>query len=185
VKNLRALVREAHPVVLFIYFTVLWGVLTWALGFTTGTSSFTVLSIGTRAIAAILFGGFMTAYFVWQRRRSGGRTLAIAVNQSVKSGTLPADAAAETWVPLLRRKEREFRMTRLVIPIVFGLFAVLGVYLIASDSRSVIVGALCVVVCVGLGTFSVVAANRDLPKVRALIDQFSQPRQDERGSEET
>ena len=171
--DLRTRLQSAPPAVLFVVLAVLWGVGTWGLGFLSGSSSFTLGSLVGRAIGAVLFGGVMTAFFVWRRSRAGGIQTASAINLAIKTGTLPAEADAHAWLPLLRARERSLLLARWLNPLVFALFTALGVFLVVAVPRSAIVGWLWIVLFIVFAVFSTVTANRQLPKVRALVNQLN------------
>jgi hypothetical protein len=84
-------------------------------------------------VGGLSFGFVMMASVRWMQKRNGGPTTAAAIEKAVRTRAVPMEADPVAWLPLVERKRRsESRLTWLG-PVEFGLFTVLGVYLVMTD----------------------------------------------------
>lgn len=75
--------------------------------------------------AGLVFGGAMTIFVVGFWRNNGGRALQVAVTRAVRTGNVPADADADSWLPVLSARLVDVQRWRNVYPILFfGIAAV-------------------------------------------------------------
>lgn len=158
--------------VYFVLVTVLW----WGLGvlllLLTHPARVDGPYLLIRAAGALVFGGVMTALVGYRQRRSGGREAVRAMHRAVRSGELPAGANRATWEPALDWRERQTRRSRWLVPVVFGLFALPGVWLLVVDPHAVVLGAVTVAAFVALIVWQEVLAARQLPHIRRLKQQL-------------
>lgn len=146
---------------LFVYYTVVFGLVTWLLDGVTGTTT----SWQGRLIGVVLFGVLMTAFTAWQRRRNGGPSAMVDTAAALKAGRLPADADPQDWRNRLDRRERTQRRMRWIAPVEFAAFTALGVWLALREGAVWWVFAAFFVL---VGTGCVVASTRTLRRIDVL-----------------
>jgi hypothetical protein len=165
VSGWRQRLANAPLAVVFGYYTVVFGLLTWLLDELTGTTT----SWRGRLLGVLLFGVLMTAFTAWQRRRNGGPKEMVDTAAALKAGQLPADADPQVWRERLDRQARTQRRLRLIAPIEFAAFAALGVWLALSQGPVwwvfvaffVLVGIAC--------TAAAVVSLRRIDRLRQLL----------------
>lgn len=126
----------------------------------------------TAWLAVVMAGVLGTVAMVTtgsRRRLEGGRRRSHAIGRAIRTRTLPADAGADWLAPLARRADLLDRGAR-ITPVgaaVLVLLAAISLVL-SSDPRAVVpVAAL----MVWNAVVSVRAARRDVPVIRALMQQ--------------
>lgn len=102
----RTRLATAPPWVLFLYFTISFGLLTFLLGLGTGSRTHWLGSL----IGGLFFGAAMTAFIGWRRQRDGGVENQLAFRDALKRSELPPDAEPADWGPLLEQKKRTYRL---------------------------------------------------------------------------
>ena len=81
------------------------------------------------------FGAIMGLFVARQRQRGGGIDAVFAVNAAQRSGQLPAGAQRSEWLPRLQQRRRSHLLAAWLGPVVFGLLAAMGVWLITANRR--------------------------------------------------
>ncbi len=84
-------------------------------------------------VGGLFYGLFSALFLHLRQRRNGGRTLSGEIEKAIKARAVPEEAAPEEWLPLLERKRRSEHRMLWVGPLEFGLFTVLGVYLMVTE----------------------------------------------------
>jgi uncharacterized membrane protein YfcA len=85
------------------------------------------------------------------------------------SGVLLVVAAV--WISALEWRRRQFARSRWLVPVLFGLFALMGVLAFDLDSTSPL-GWVVVAAILAIGTVSIVHARRALPRIDELLVQL-------------
>lgn len=129
------------------------------------------LQLVLSVVGAAIFGGVMAFVIARQRRRSGGASISADVSDALKARRLPADADPAVWIPALEWRRAQFARSRWLLPIVFGLFALMGVLAFVLDPGSPL-GWLVVAAFLIIGTVSIVQARRALPRIDELLGQL-------------
>lgn len=153
--------------VYFLFAAVSFGGVGYLLHFVIGPSHEDGLDF---LIGGVVYGLLMTAFIGWRRRRYGGAQRSLQVGLAIKNGELPADADPAFWRPALARQERTFRRLRWIIPVEFGAFVALAVWLALTAGPVWWIFAGFFVAFVVLG---VVGTRRNMRKITALQHQLS------------
>ncbi|BDZ49591.1 hypothetical protein GCM10025867_18320 [Frondihabitans sucicola] len=170
-KAFRAYLQGAPLGVLFAWFTGFYFLGTYGFALLDGTSKLNLVSALIRVVGAGIFGGIMTALVARQRRRDGGRRTSVQITTALKTGAVPEDAEPSIWLPALEARRKQNERAHWVNPIVFGLFTLLGIWLITQDPTGFIpwiVTAFFIAVAI----LSLVQARRAVTKIEALIVQM-------------
>jgi hypothetical protein len=93
-----------------------------------------VISLISCVVAGLLFATGMTAWIAHYRKRYGGTNSAELINHAIKTRSLPPDADASIWLPLIERKQREYARLRWLGPVGFAAFAVAAAALALTTS---------------------------------------------------
>jgi hypothetical protein len=125
-------------------------------------------------VGGLIFAGLMSGLLAYRRRRTGGSASYAAINEAVRTGTLPEDAEPGIWSPELDRRGRALVRARVANPIIFGLFAALSVSLLFTDQAG-IVFLLTAVFFVAFGTYNFFLCRRMLTRVQSLQRQLGRP----------
>lgn len=133
------------------------------------TSDIAIYSIG-----GLIFAGLLTGLLAFLRRRSGGSLVYTAINVAVRTGDLPEDAEPSFWAPELQRRHRALVRARISNPIIFGLFAVLGVALYFIGQPT-IVAVLLILFFVVYSVYNFFLCRRMLSRVQSLQRQLGAP----------
>jgi hypothetical protein len=173
-KQFRAHLQGAPLGVLFTWFTGFYFLVTYGIALLDGSSKLNFVSALIRLGGALVVGGFMTAIIARQRRRDGGRNISIEINKAVKTDAVPEDANPSIWVPALQRRRTQNERAHWINPIGFGLFTLLGIWLITQDPTAVIPWVI-TVFFIGIGVFSVIQARNLVAKIDALLQQLEGP----------
>jgi len=129
-----------------------------------------------RGLAALLIAGFTTWRFVRTRRAVGGAAGFATLRTAVKTGELPADVPVEGWRDELARRERVLRRNRWYVPVLAGVFVLLGVLVAVSAPHGASAGWLLVVLGIALGAVAMISTARTLPRIESLRSQLDQRR---------
>jgi hypothetical protein len=135
--------------------------------------NFSTGSLLVSLISGLVFGGLMTLVVSRIRRRNGGRDNIIAISRSLKTGEVPAGVDTAQWMSVLAYQRRQAMWTRWASPLVFGLFTLLGVYLVITDDKPL--DWIFVVVFVAIGALSTVFTARLIPRIDALEAKLRDP----------
>lgn len=117
-------------IVVAFVMAILFGGINLLLNVVSGQTRLNVAAVIGAVVGGLVYGSLMSLFIRFQRRRSGGAVMARLVTNAIKAGKLPETPTAEEWGPLLDRRRRQARFYRWVGPVEFGLFALLGVYLL-------------------------------------------------------
>lgn len=161
----RRLATAPLPVV-FVVQAAVFGVLTYLLGQLVGPDHESWIG---HAIGGVFFGAAMTWWIARQRRRNGGADAMVDQALALKQGRLPPDADPETWRQHLDRQERTQRRVRRILPVEFGLFAALGVWLALTQGP---VWWAFVALFVLFAVGGVLATTRTLRRIAVLRDEL-------------
>ncbi|MDT5014957.1 MAG: hypothetical protein QOD39_1117 [Mycobacterium sp.] len=172
--NLRDRLNGAPLVVVALVEAILFGGFSLLVNIATGLARLNSAAVIGAAASGLIFGIFMSVFIRFQRSRSGGAVMARSVTNAIKSGKLPETATAEEWGPLLDRRRRQARLYRWVGPVEFGLFALLGVYLLFSDPTRALLWGFEILLFVAAVAAYPIWANRQVSKIDALRNQLSQ-----------
>jgi hypothetical protein len=148
--------------VYFVVQAVVFGVLTYVLGQLIGPDHESWIG---HAIGGVLFGALMTLWIARQRRRNGGAQAMVDQALALKKGHLPEGADPQVWSANLDRQERTQRRLRRIVPVEFGAFAAVGVWL-ALTQGAVWWAFVAFFVLAGVG--GVVATTRTLHRIDRL-----------------
>lgn len=157
--------------VVFAWFAGTWFVLTFGSALLFGTERLVVAVVIARVIGALVFAGAMTAIVAYRRRKLGGTGMTVAITRAIREGRAPSGADPDEWVPPLRDQRRATARSRWLSPVVFGLFAVLGIVLVAVDRYDVL-GWIAVVAFVAIGIIVALQATRTLRRIDAVLVQL-------------
>lgn len=123
----------------------------------------------TALFEAIFFSLFMGLFFAHARRASGGATAANELARAVKGGQIPAGADTQAMSKALSWRTRQASTTRWLGPVVFGLFALLGVWLALSAPW----WWLLVAFFLALAVFTSLSSARDLRRIETIQSQLA------------
>ncbi|WP_267424046.1 MULTISPECIES: hypothetical protein [unclassified Curtobacterium] len=161
--------RLPLPALLPIMFVVVGG-LYFLIGLAGDSSHEHVLA---RLIGALFYATGMTVVFgiliAVRRRKAGGADAVTAMQRTIRTGAVPADADTATWIPELERYRVRYRRNRWVVPVVFVLFAVTCVTLAISAGP---VWWLFLVLFAGLCVYSVWETRRALRNLDASLEEL-------------
>lgn len=169
--DFRTRLQSSSLGVLFVVFTAFYFIGTYGFALLDHDSRLTLRDALIRLATAAVFGGVMTAVSARQRRRSGGIENITKINRSLKTGIVPEDAEPAIWIPVLQRRLRQNRQARWMNPLVFGLFTLLGVYLLTQEPGQVIPWII-TVFFVAAGVLTVVLVPRTIRRINALLAQL-------------
>lgn len=173
--DFRARLQSSSLGVLFVVFTVLYFIGTYGFALLDHDSRLTLREALIRLATAAVFGGVMTAVSARQRRRSGGIENITKIHRSLTTGIVPEDAEPAIWIPVLQRRRRQNRQARWLNPLGFGLFTLLGVYLLTQEPGDPVVWIL-PAFFLAAGILTVVLVPRTIRRIDALLAQLeSQP----------
>ena len=172
--NLRDRLSDAPMIVVALVMAILFGGINLLLNVAIGLTRLNWAAVIGAVIGGLVFGSLMSLIIRFQRRRSGGVATARLVSVAIKVGKLPETASAEEWGPLLDRRRRQAKFYRWVGPVEFGLFALLGVYVLFADSARAALWGLEIVLFVAAVIAYPIWANRQLAKIETLENQLSQ-----------
>jgi hypothetical protein len=126
-------------------------------------------------VSGLIYAAVMTAFvgimISVRRRRAGGAANLTEMQHALRSGELPQDADARTWLPEFERWERQFRRNRWTAPIVFGLATLLAVWLATQNGPAWLLFG---VLFVGVTVWSVLSSNRYLGRLHRMIAELRQ-----------
>jgi hypothetical protein len=126
-----------------------------------------------RLIGALFYATGMTVVFgiliAVRRRKAGGADAVTAMQRTIRTGAVPADADTTTWIPELERYRVRYRRNRWAVPIMFVVFAALCVTLALSASP---VWWLFLVLFAALCAYSVWETRRALRNLDASLDEL-------------
>lgn len=148
------------------------GVGTFAVNVSIGIQRLSWASVVAAVIGGVLFGAVMALLVARQRRKSGGTSMAQTVTNAVKKGEIPQGASAGEWKPLLERRRRQARLLRWLGPLEFGLFSLLALYLIVSDSTRVVFWVAALVFFLSLAVWYPINSRRQLRSIERLERQL-------------
>jgi hypothetical protein len=172
--NLRDRFSNAPMIVVAFVMAILFSGISLLLNVATGVTRLKWAAVIGAVIGGLVYGSLMSLFIRFQRRRSGGVATARLVTVAIKAGKLPETATAEEWGPLLDRHRRQARFYRWVGPVEFGLFALLGLYLLFSDSaRAPLWGSEMLLFIAAVVAYPI-WATRQLGKIKTLEHQLSQ-----------
>jgi hypothetical protein len=155
---------------LFLFCAILFGVLMWLIP--------PHQPVGVAVLGGMFFGLFMTGWIAVQRRRDRASSKVdidgvADLDRAIRKGTVPVDPELRpAMAGLVERRRRQFAWARIFCPIVFGLFVLLGVFLVVVEGPWPYL--LYVVLFAGLGVLGVVTAImqlRRLDRMTALLGQ--------------
>ncbi|MBF4591084.1 hypothetical protein [Curtobacterium sp. VKM Ac-1395] len=124
--------------------------------------------VGTLVYAVIFSAGFSILIAV-RRRKAGGAEAVTAMQRTIRTGKVPADADSATWIPELERYRVRYRRNRWVVPVMFVLFAALCVSLALSAGP---VWWLFLVLFAGLCVYSGWETRRALRNLDASLEEL-------------
>jgi hypothetical protein len=124
--------------------------------------------VGTLVYAIIFSVGFGILIAV-RRRKAGGADAVTAMQRTIRTGEVPADADTTSWIPELERYRVRYRRNRWAVPIMFVVFAALCVTLALSASP---VWWLFLVLFAALCAYSVWETRRALRNLDASLDEL-------------
>ncbi|CAN5330387.1 hypothetical protein BH09ACT1_BH09ACT1_20280 [soil metagenome] len=159
--------------VYFVVATIIYGGGEYLQAGLSDSHDFSTRSLLVSLISGLVFGGLMTLIVSRIRRRNGGRNNVIAINRSLKTGEVPAGVDTAQWISVLAYQRRQATWTRWASPVVFGLFTLLGVYLVVTDDK--LLDWFFVVVFVAIGVYSTVFTARLIPRIDALEAKLRSP----------
>jgi hypothetical protein len=168
VKNFQERLQAASLWILFAWFAGAYFLATYGIGLLDKSARLDPSDALIRVGGSVLFGGVMTALTAWQRRRNGGLHTLVRMNKAIKSGTVPEDAEPSLWVPALQRRRRQNEQVRWFSPIVFGLFTILGIWLITQEPDNVIAWII-TVLFVAIAIYSVVQSRMMVAKIDVVL----------------
>lgn len=172
--TLRERLNDAPIIVVALVMAILFGGLSLVGNVATGVTRLNWAAVIGAAVGGLIFGALMSLIIRYQRRRNGGVSMARAVTNAIKSGELPADARPSEWGPLLERRRRQVRLYRWVGPVEFGLFALLGVYLLFAEPGGDVIWGVEILIFLGFLIAYPISAHRQLPRIEALEKQLTQ-----------
>ena len=161
--------RLPLPALLPIMFVVVGG-LYFLIGLAGDSSHENVLA---RLIGALFYATGMTVVFgiliAVRRRKAGGAEAVTAMQRTIRTGAVPADADTATWIPELERYRIRYRRNRWAVPVMFVVFAAVCVSLALSVSP---VWWLFLVLFAGLCVYSVWETRRALRNLDASLEEL-------------
>lgn len=169
--DFRSRLQGASLGVMFAWFAGFYFVGTYSIALLDGSSRLNLTDALIRVFAAAIFGGLMTGFVAWQRRRSGGVGTLLEINRALKAGSVPEDAEPSIWLPALQLRRRQNERARWLNPVVFGLFTLLGVWLITQKPTDIIPWVICAFF-IAMGIFSVLQVPRTVTKIDTLLAQL-------------
>lgn len=107
-----------------------------------------------------------------ERKLPPGSPTATNIRWAISTGQLPEYASAGQWVPELDKIIRQERHMMWIGPLMFGLFAALGIFLIFDYPEHPWFGVVCGLVFLGLAAWYLVWIPRRRIRIQKLIDQF-------------
>jgi len=171
VRNFRSRLQAAPLGVMFAWFAGSYFVLTYAIALLDSSARLTLFDALIRLVGASFFGGVMTALVAWQRRRSGGAGTLVQINKAIKTGIVPEDAEPAIWVPALETRRRQNERARWLNPAIFGLFTILGIWLITQEPTDVVLWAL-IAFFIAIAIFSVIQVPKTVKKIDVILAQL-------------
>lgn len=121
-------------VLLPIVFVVVGGVY-FVLGLVDGAGHINLI---VRAAGSVFYAAVMTAFLGFviarRRRKAGGARAVSAMQRTIRTGDVPDDVDTATWTAELERYRVRYRRNRWSVPVMFGVFVLLCVYLAVSVS---------------------------------------------------
>jgi drug/metabolite transporter (DMT)-like permease len=171
VKGLQGRFERASLGAVYGLTSLLYFVIRFAIDAIMGRDVLDPVQLVLSVVGAALFGGVMVFFIARQRRRSGGASISADVSDALKARRLPADADPAVWIPALEWRRAQFARSRWLVPILFGLFALMGVLAFVLDPTSPL-GWIVVAAFLFVGTVSIVQARRTLPRIDELLGQL-------------
>jgi hypothetical protein len=138
--------------------------------------------LGVARVGAVAAGGTVVAVGVvlvgrWgqarDRKLPPGAATARNLNRAVATGKLPGQAIAEEWVPGLRKIIRQDRHMIWVGPLVFGLFAASGIFLIFDRPDHPWFGVACTVFFIVAAIWMPIWVRRRRARIEGLIAEMT------------
>ena len=170
-KGLQERLERASLGIVFLFLTVAYFVLRTIIDLVITGDGLSVAGVIGRLIGSVIFGGVMVAIVAFQRRRNGGASSSADITAAIKTGQVPLAADPAVWIPALEWRRGQFRRSLWLTPVVFAVFAAMGVALLVLDPASP-VGWFVIVAFVGLGIGVVVQARRTLPRIEGMLGQL-------------
>jgi hypothetical protein len=126
------------------------------------------------------FGVALGVFTLWMGFRAAAKERALPpgspttsnIKKAISTGRLPEGASAEQWEPELIRILVQERHMMWIGPLLFGLFAVMGIFLIFDKPEHPWFGVLCTPLFLGIAIWYLVSMPRRRARIHALLAQF-------------
>jgi Flp pilus assembly protein TadB len=125
-----------------------------------------------RGVTALVIAGLTTWRFVRTRRSVGGAAGFTMLRTALKTGDLPPDVPLNGWREELDRRERTLRRNRWYVPVLCGVLALFGVFIVLTAGHGAAAGWLLVAIAVVLGAVALIRTEQVLPRIESLRSQL-------------
>jgi MFS family permease len=173
--SFQSLLRRAPLWVIFLVVAVLWTALMLGIRWLRG-QEISPETVVINAVFGLAFAGFLILLGRWMnargRRKPPGAPTGTNISQGMTTGRPPEHASADEWVPELRKIIRQERRWAWVGSLAFGLFAILGVFLVIDKPQHPWLGLLAIAGGLGAGVLYPVWVPLRRARIEALIAQF-------------
>jgi hypothetical protein len=171
----QGLVRRTPLWILVLVFAIAWAALQLGMRLLRG-KEVAAEDVAIYGVFGVVTGILMLVVARWvlkrERKLPPGSPTATNIKRAIATGELPEHASAKAWVPELNKIIRQERHMMWAGPLIFGLFTVMGIFLVFGDPEHPWFGVLGTALFLGIAIWYPFWIPRRRPKIQALIDQF-------------